>query len=87
MTVSGSKATTGVAQSSGGSASASANCPCPRMSTMMAIQKSTLYLYGGMIEKGEKQFTLSDMHSLGNYFLLAHYLIVFYVHLCIQNFH
>lgn len=65
MTVAGAKATTAFAQSSNGNENATANCPCPRMSTMMAIQKSILYLYGGLIEKGEKQFTLNDMYSLG----------------------
>ncbi|XP_053601872.1 kelch domain-containing protein 4 isoform X2 [Plodia interpunctella] len=38
--------------------------PTPRMSAMMAIQKSTLYLYGGVLEKEDKQFYLSDMYSL-----------------------
>ncbi|CAH0406206.1 unnamed protein product [Chilo suppressalis] len=38
--------------------------PSPRMSTMMAVQRSTLYLYGGVLEKDEKQFYLSDMYSL-----------------------
>ncbi|XP_061720861.1 kelch domain-containing protein 4 [Cydia pomonella] len=38
--------------------------PCPRMSAMMAVQRSVLYIYGGILEKDEKQFYLSDMYSL-----------------------
>lgn len=38
--------------------------PGPRMSAMMAVQRSTLYVYGGILEKDEKQFYLSDMYSL-----------------------
>ncbi|XP_048005265.1 kelch domain-containing protein 4 [Leguminivora glycinivorella] len=38
--------------------------PCPRMSAMMAVQRSVLYVYGGILEKDEKQFYLSDMYSL-----------------------
>lgn len=43
--------------------------PSPRMSTMMAVLRSTLYLYGGVLEKDEKQFYLSDMYSLGEFTL------------------
>ncbi|KAF9412752.1 hypothetical protein HW555_008837 [Spodoptera exigua] len=38
--------------------------PGPRMSAMMAVQRATLYVYGGVLEKEEKQFYLSDMYSL-----------------------
>ncbi|CAB3221128.1 unnamed protein product [Arctia plantaginis] len=38
--------------------------PSARMSAMMAVQRSTLYVYGGVLEKDEKQFYLSDMYSL-----------------------
>ncbi|KAL0895324.1 hypothetical protein ABMA27_011467 [Loxostege sticticalis] len=38
--------------------------PSARMSAMMAVQRSTLYLYGGVLEKDDKQFYLSDMYSL-----------------------
>lgn len=40
------------------------NGPSGRMNAMMAIQKSVLYVYGGIYEKGEKQFTLNDMYAL-----------------------
>ncbi|KAF9824437.1 hypothetical protein SFRURICE_002498 [Spodoptera frugiperda] len=38
--------------------------PGPRMSAMMAVQRATLYVYGGVLEKDDKQFYLSDMYSL-----------------------
>ncbi|XP_028161306.1 kelch domain-containing protein 4-like [Ostrinia furnacalis] len=38
--------------------------PSARMSAMMAVQRSTLYLYGGVLEKDDKQFYLGDMYSL-----------------------
>ncbi|XP_045760726.1 kelch domain-containing protein 4 [Maniola jurtina] len=38
--------------------------PSARMSAMMAIQRSVLYVYGGVLEKDEKQFYLGDMYSL-----------------------
>lgn len=38
--------------------------PSPRMSAMMCVQRSTLYLYGGVLERDDKQFYLSDMYSL-----------------------
>ncbi|XP_059049276.1 kelch domain-containing protein 4 [Achroia grisella] len=38
--------------------------PSARMSAMMCVQRSTLYLYGGVLERDEKQFYLSDMYSL-----------------------
>ncbi|XP_047037755.1 kelch domain-containing protein 4 [Helicoverpa zea] len=38
--------------------------PGARMSAMMAVQRSTLYVYGGVLEKEDKQFYLSDMYSL-----------------------
>ncbi|CAH0722974.1 unnamed protein product, partial [Brenthis ino] len=38
--------------------------PSARMSAMMAVQRSVLYLYGGVLEKDDKQFYLGDMYSL-----------------------
>ncbi|XP_056381519.1 kelch domain-containing protein 4 isoform X2 [Hyla sarda] len=38
--------------------------PCPRSSTLMAIKQGILYLYGGMFEVGDRQFTLNDLYSL-----------------------
>lgn len=45
--------------------------PCARMSAMMAVQRSVLYVYGGVLEKDDKQFCLSDMHSLGEYLIVT----------------
>lgn len=38
--------------------------PSPRSSTMMAIKQGVLYVYGGMFEVGDRQFTLNDLYSL-----------------------
>ncbi|KPP73644.1 kelch domain-containing protein 4-like, partial [Scleropages formosus] len=38
--------------------------PCPRSSAMAAVKHGKLYLYGGMFEVGDRQFTLSDFYSL-----------------------
>lgn len=40
--------------------------PPPRMNCGLAIKHGILYLYGGMIEEGNKQFTMTDFYSLGN---------------------
>ncbi|CAH2069062.1 unnamed protein product, partial [Iphiclides podalirius] len=38
--------------------------PAARMSAMMAAHRSTLFVYGGVLERDDKQFYLSDMYSL-----------------------
>ncbi|KAJ8674008.1 hypothetical protein QAD02_005270 [Eretmocerus hayati] len=38
--------------------------PSPRINPGLAVKHNVLYLYGGMFEDGDKQFTLSDMYSL-----------------------
>ncbi|WAR12766.1 KLDC4-like protein [Mya arenaria] len=38
--------------------------PAPRMNALMAVKNGVLYLYGGIFEDGDKQYTLSDMYSL-----------------------
>lgn len=38
--------------------------PCPRCSAMATVKHGKLYLYGGMFEVGDRQFTLSDLYSL-----------------------
>lgn len=43
------------------------NSPAPRMNTGMVVCKGNLYVFGGVVEEGSKQFTLCDLHSLGNY--------------------
>lgn len=42
-----------------------ANTPSPRMKPGLAICKGQLYLYGGELENGSKQYTLNDFYSLG----------------------
>ncbi|KAM3918373.1 kelch domain-containing protein 4 isoform 2-T2 [Leptodactylus fuscus] len=38
--------------------------PCPRSSTMMAVKQGVMYVFGGMFEVGDRQFTLNDLYSL-----------------------
>lgn len=49
----------------GGAGAGARGGPGPRMSAMLAVQRSTLYVYGGVLEKDDKQFYLTDMYSLG----------------------
>lgn len=38
--------------------------PCPRSNTMIAVKQGLLYVYGGMFEVGDRQFTLNDLYCL-----------------------
>uniref|UniRef100_A0A3B4TBY9 Kelch domain containing 4 n=1 Tax=Seriola dumerili TaxID=41447 RepID=A0A3B4TBY9_SERDU len=38
--------------------------PCPRSSAMATVRQGKLYLYGGMFEVGDRQFTLNDFYCL-----------------------
>lgn len=38
--------------------------PCPRSNAMLAVKHGVLYVYGGMFEVGDRQFTLSDLYSI-----------------------
>lgn len=40
------------------------NIPSPRMKVGLVVVKGTLYLYGGVREEGDKQYTLADFYSL-----------------------
>lgn len=40
------------------------NCPIPRFNAMMTVSKNILYLYGGILELGNKEFYLEDIWSL-----------------------
>jgi hypothetical protein len=39
--------------------------PSPRMNCGLAVKHGLLYLYGGLVEEGDKQYTFSDFYSLG----------------------
>jgi len=39
--------------------------PSPRMGSGVCVKHGLLYLYGGTVEDGDKQFTLNDMFALG----------------------
>lgn len=43
------------------------NVPSPRMKACLVVCKKNLYLYGGIVEDGNKQFTLADFYSLGKH--------------------
>ncbi|KAI0628646.1 galactose oxidase [Trametes polyzona] len=38
--------------------------PMPRYNAMLAVLRNTLYIYGGIFEKGSREYTLDDFHSL-----------------------
>ncbi|KAH9932992.1 uncharacterized protein B0H18DRAFT_673596 [Fomitopsis serialis] len=38
--------------------------PMPRYNAMLAVQRNTLYIYGGIFERGSREYTLDDFHSL-----------------------
>jgi hypothetical protein len=38
--------------------------PCPRFNTMIAIAKNHMYLFGGILERGSREVTLSDFWSV-----------------------
>lgn len=39
--------------------------PSPRMGAGLCIKQGSLFLYGGTVEDGDKQYTLNDMFSIG----------------------
>ena len=38
--------------------------PCPRMNPLLCVRHGSLFLYGGVLEDGDRQITLSDFYSL-----------------------
>ncbi|EJF56876.1 galactose oxidase [Dichomitus squalens LYAD-421 SS1] len=38
--------------------------PLPRYNAMLAVLRSTLYIYGGIFEKGSREYTLDDFYAL-----------------------
>ncbi|KAF9959435.1 hypothetical protein BGZ65_000404 [Modicella reniformis] len=38
--------------------------PCPRYNPMLAVQKSTLFIFGGILEIKDREYTLDDFFSL-----------------------
>ncbi|XP_074057686.1 kelch domain-containing protein 4 isoform X3 [Macrotis lagotis] len=38
--------------------------PCPRSNAMLAVKQGVLYVYGGMFEAGDRQFTLNDFYCI-----------------------
>lgn len=44
--------------------------PSHRSSSAMVMKNNVLYLYGGMYEDGDRQYTYNDFYSLGNIFIM-----------------
>ncbi|KAH7925051.1 galactose oxidase [Leucogyrophana mollusca] len=40
------------------------SAPMPRYNTMLAVLRNTLYIYGGIFERGSREYTLDDFYSL-----------------------
>ncbi|GAA6060520.1 hypothetical protein JCM10212_005601 [Sporobolomyces blumeae] len=38
--------------------------PGPRYNAMLAVQRNTLYIYGGILENGDREYTLDDFFTL-----------------------
>ncbi|KAG0583546.1 hypothetical protein KC19_3G145600 [Ceratodon purpureus] len=38
--------------------------PCPRINSLMVVGRDTLYLYGGMMELGEREVTMDDLYTM-----------------------
>lgn len=53
-----------VAGGAGAAAEAPPVAPCPRFGAALAVRQGRLYLYGGLLEEGEKQFTFNDFYSI-----------------------
>lgn len=58
-------ASKGDVSQSGGSNDIEVFTPRPRMSAGMAVKHGVLYLYGGLFEQDEVQYTLADFYALG----------------------
>jgi phosphopantothenoylcysteine synthetase/decarboxylase len=41
----------------------------PRFSAQLAVKQGSLYLFGGLVEDGDKQITLNDFYCLGKLFM------------------
>ena len=58
----------GTSKEASSASGASANvpfAPSPRMSPGLAVKQGLLYLFGGTVEDGDKQYTLKDFYSIG----------------------
>ena len=39
----------------------------PRFGSALCVKQNLLYLFGGMVEDGDKQYTLNDFYTLGKF--------------------
>ena len=63
----GTEVTEGQSQASGSAATSKtkAYVPCARFGANLAVKAGVLYLFGGMVEDGDRQYTLKDFYFLG----------------------
>ena len=54
----------GGASGSAGSGHTAMFMPSPRMNALLSVVNGILYMYGGMYEHGDRQYTFSDFYSL-----------------------
>jgi len=54
--------------------------PSPRMNAGMVMKHNILYLYGGLVEEGDRQYTLCDFYSLGMLLMRD----IYYICICIM---
>lgn len=55
----------GPGTSSGSENVSKAFVPPPRFGSGLAVKQGDLFMYGGVVEDGDKQYTLKDFYSLG----------------------
>jgi hypothetical protein len=57
--------------------------PSARINPSLAVKNNILYMYGGMFEDGDKQYTLNDLYSLGELISRLNHIIKFnhFIHL------
>lgn len=69
-----------VQKKSSSGAGSSSSAPSPRMKSGLTVCKGNLYVYGGIVEDGNKQVTLADFYSIGKnkaIFLSLKYFFIF----------
>lgn len=60
--------------------SINSEAPSPRSHCGIAFKHNTIYVYGGIVEKGSKSLTFKDFYSLGKlqYIILLYVQIMYY---------
>lgn len=53
--------------------------PLPRINAGMAVKHNVLYLYGGIKEEDNREYTFSDFYSLGTLINYTYYYLYFLI--------